>query len=272
MKFKVIILLLSIVSLAYAEVEDKWRINLGSMFVTDFSTQMQIAPAKLPIGVMLDTKDNLGMDYSTSVFRLDGYYRFTNKHSIDFSYFGVRSDGTKTVGNDFTFDEYDISAGAAVNSYFNMDVFKVNYGYSFYHNDKVELLLSAGLHVTVIDLGLSASGHITDSKGNHIGYLEETGAKVTIPLPVLGFKGGYAIVKDTLFVVYRAEYFRLKVDGYEGNLVSTALTFEYRFYENYGVGLGYNTNRINLDVEDKDTIVRVRNNLEGVMLNLNYTY
>jgi len=251
--------------------DDKWRVSLGSMFVTDFSTQLQISPKKIPTGIMLDTKDTLGMDYKTNVLRLDGYYRFTDTHSMDFSYFSVRSNGT-IIGTLDDFDNKKIDG--RINSYFNMDIIKVNYGYSFYHNDKVELMLTAGLHVTFIDIGLSAVGTITDNTTGTVDSFYNDGGSgdVTIPLPVVGFKGGYAIVKDKFFAVYRSEYFRLKFDGFEGSLVSSAISFEYKFYEKYGLGFGYNTNKINVEIEDKKSIIRVRNNLEGFMLNLNYTY
>ena len=272
MRIKMIFLLLLAASIVNAQVKDKWRINLGTMYVTDFSTQMQISPKGIPLGVILDTKDNLGMDYSSGVFRLDGYYRFNDSHSMSFSYFAVRSNGSKSITKDLDFEKYNISAGANVSSYFNMDVYKVNYGYSFYHNDKVELLLSAGLHITSIDLGLTASGSIRDTNGNVYSSIGDTGASITIPLPVVGFKGSYTIIDDTLFVLYQAEYFRLKVDSYNGSLISSTVTLDYRFYENYGVGLGYNTNRLNLNFEDNDNVAEVTNSLDGFMFNISYTY
>jgi hypothetical protein len=269
---KILLLTLVLSSILSAEVKDKWRINLGSMYVTEYSTQMQMSPVNSGLSYMLDTSDTLGMDYESSVFRLDGYYRFTPKHSVDFSYFRVKSDGTKET-QDFTFKEFDISAGASVNSYFNMDTYKVNYCYSFYHNEKVELALSAGLHVTKIELGLSAEGHITNTQtGETLSYIGDVGTDVTVPLPVMGFKGAYAIIEKKFFVSYRSEYFKLAYDGYEGDLISSALTFEYRFYEHYGIGLGYNANKINLKIDDGEYVTRVRNTISGFMLNLNYTY
>ena len=73
-------------TLLCAEVTDKWKINMGAMFVTNFETDMQISKLDVPIGAKINTKDQLGLDSDTHAFRLDGYYRFTDIHSIDFSF------------------------------------------------------------------------------------------------------------------------------------------------------------------------------------------
>jgi hypothetical protein len=79
-----------------AEVQDKWKINVGSMFVTNFETDMQLSPKRLPLALNINTKEQLGMESDTNVFCLDGYYCFTDTHSMDFSYFSVKSDGKKS--------------------------------------------------------------------------------------------------------------------------------------------------------------------------------
>jgi len=267
---KVVIVWIFFIHSLYAM--DKWKLNIGVMAVTDFSTQVEISPKRYPVGVMLDTAEDLGMKYDTGAFRIDGYYRLNNNHSIDFSYFGVRSGGHK-ISRGIEFDDYNITAGAAIDSYFNMDVYKINYGYSFYHNEKVELMLTAGLHITVIDLGLSATGTIIDKQtGTVLNSIEDSSGDATVPLPVVGFKGEYTIVENQLFVSYRSEYFRLSFDGYYGDLISSALSFEYRFLQHYGVACGYNANRINVKVDDGEKIIKVRNNLSGFMLTLSYIY
>jgi len=136
-----------------AEVKDKWKINMGSMFVTSFETEMQLSSKNAPFAARIDTEDHLNMKNDTNVFRLDGYYRFNDTHSINFSYFSVKSNGSQSIsGEHILWDGRVISAGASIKSYFDMDVYKVNYGYSFYHNEKVELMLTAGLHITTMGI------------------------------------------------------------------------------------------------------------------------
>ena len=263
---KNILLFLIFVTLSLqAEVKDKFKISMGAMFVTNFETEMQIAPKNLPVGIRINTKDQLKMKNDTNVFRLDGYYRFNDTHSIDFSYFSVNSSGY-TSGS-LEWNDHNISS-ASLHSYFNMDIYKVNYGYSFYHNEKVELALTAGLHITSISLGIAAYGTINGVSSSS--YKSDT--SVTVPLPVFGFKGEYTIIDKKLFVNYRADYFYLSVDKYKGYLVTSALNFEYRFVDNFGMGLGYNVNNIRLQANGDNARVDITNALSGAMVYVSYIY
>jgi len=265
---KTLALILLITSSAYAEVSDKWKINVGAMFVTNFETEMRLTPKNIPIGARINTKDQLGMTSETGVFRLDGYYRFNDTHGIDISYFAVRSDGKRDINTDIKWDGDTIAAGAKITSHFNMNVYKVNYDYSFYHNDRVELALSAGLHITSIDVGLGASGTVNGTTTSTY----STSSSATVPLPVVGFKGEYTVIPKRLFVNYKADYFVLNYDTYKGSLTSTALNLEYRFVDHVGVGLGYNANKIYLQSSDDNKELDVTNDLSGILLYFTYVY
>jgi len=250
--------------LGQAEVYDTFKINLGAMHVVNFETEMQIAPKDVPIGVRINTQDQLKMSNDTNVFYLNGYYRFTDTHSIDFSYFSVNSSGHTT--DSITWDG-DTSISGDIASYFNMDVYKINYVYSFYHNDKVELALTAGLHITAVDLGILAYGTIDGVADESY----QSDSSVTVPLPVIGFKGEYRVNKK-LFVNYRVDYLYLEFDEYKGALVTSALNVEYRFVEYFGMGIGYNVNTVWIEAKDDDTEVDVKNNLSGVIFYFSYIY
>ena len=245
-----------------ADVEDKFKINMGAMLVTSYETEMQLASKNIPLSLGINTKDQLGMESETNVFRLDGYYRFNDIHSIDISFFSVKSAGNKVLTADIEWDDKTISAGTTVNSHFDMDVYKINYVYSFYHNEKVELALTTGLHITALKLGLEADS-ITDGD-------EKVG--VAIPLPTFGFKGEYTVIDKRLFVEYKTDYFFLKYDDYQGRLVTSSLSLEYRFVDNVGIGIGYNSNKIFVAMDDTDKKFEVTNDLTGAMCYMTYVY
>ena len=267
-----IIKLLLLVTLTYqvlcADVADKWKVNAGAMFVTNFETEMQLTPKNLPLSLRINTKDQLGMKNETGVLRLDGYYRFNDRHRMEFSYFRVTSNGSIISSKELLWDDQNISAGASVESYFNMAVYKVNYGYSFYHNKKVELTLTAGLHITTIELGLTAKGTINGSPSESY----NSGAVATLPLPVIGFNGEYTIINKRLFVNYKTDYFVIKMDDFNGMLLSSALNLEYRFVDHVGVGLGYNSNKIFVEATNNDNKLEISNDLSGVLLYFTYIY
>ncbi len=251
-----------------AEVQDKFKINLGGMIVTDFTTNVQHKRDQpiLPDPIELDR--DLGVKNETASFRLDGYYRFNDRHSVDFAYYSVKSDGSKSLDKDLEWDGTTIAVGGDVNTYFDMDVYKLSYGYSFYHDEDLELLISAGLHITAMKLGLSAVGTINDS----VGETYKSAESIALPLPVFGFRGEYRLFDKSLYATLKAEYFYLKYDSYVGDILSATIGIEYRFLENYGLGVGYNTNVINFKDNSDDKQLKVKNNLSGAMVYLTYIY
>ena len=246
---------------------DTLRIKVGGMIVTDFETDLQLGKEGVPIGAKINTKDQLGMESETGVFRIDGYYRFNSKHSLGLSYYSVKSNSDKYVPNEITWDGNTIS-DAQIQSYFNMTIYQLYYGYSFYHNEDVELAVTAGLHVMDISLGLKAQGTVNGTADSIV----DTAASVTAPLPVIGFKGEYAIYRDTLYVNYSAQYFYIEIEGYKGAFVSNLFTFEYRFLDHYGAGAGFNTNTLAVEKTQGGTIVNASNNLNGIFAYLSYSY
>jgi len=272
MKNFIVVVVLLFTMNSYADTYDKWKISAGGMFVTDFGTTMQLAPKNYPIAAKIDTRDQLNMTYDTGVLRVGGYYRFTPKHRVEFDYYKVKSDGVVNSYQDIEYDNHTIKAGANITSYFDMTVYKLNYGYSFYHNEDIELLLTAGLHITRLDLGLSASGTIIADDTNTTGSAYASSAGVTVPLPVFGFKGEYAIIQKKFYATLATEYFALKIDDYKGSFINTQLLFEYRFVEHYGLGVGFNSTIIKVETDDGVKKLDVENRLAGVIVNLSYTY
>jgi len=257
-----------------AEVKEKWKINVGSMFVTQFETELKWSRKRVVngentlIGKTINTKDQLGLESESSVLRFDGYYRFNKEHKIEFSYFGVNSNSNKITDTSIELDGNTITAGVSLQTYYNMKVYKLNYAYSFYHTDKVELALLVGLHVTQLEIGYNIKGQINSSEIARA----KGGTDITAPLPVVGFEGQYSIIPKVLFINYQANYFYLDFGDYAGAITSSTLKMEYRFWEHLGIGAGYNINNIAVRKEDSHKTLDIDNRLSGAILYLSYTY
>lgn len=98
-------------STLFAEALDKWKVEAGGMFVTNFDTDVRVSKIGFPVGAVINTKDQLGLNSETVTYRLDGYYRFTDHHRIQGSYYGVRSNGNKTLDHDIEWGGDTIGAG-----------------------------------------------------------------------------------------------------------------------------------------------------------------
>ena len=260
--------LLVLGSTLHAEATDKWKINAGTLFVTNFESELGLTPKNVPLTLRLNTKKQLGMKNDTAAFTLNGYYRFNDTHSVGLSYFAINSKGSKTIGKAIDWGEDEISAGAKINSSLDISVYKIAYAYSFYHNEDVELALTVGLHITSFDIGLGASGLVNSIPDDNY----NSNVSISVPLPVLGFKGEYTIIPKQLFANYKTDYFALSLDSFKGNLVTSSLNLEYRFVDHVGIGLGYYASALYLEAQTQKTTIEISNNISGALVYFTYVY
>ncbi len=235
---------------------DNMQVRLGGYLLADQATNIGVS--RNGGGVNIHLQDLFEMESTTQVFRLDGYYRFTPKHAIEISWYSISNSSQTEENIDFEWGDQNISATGALSTFFDTDIYKVNYLYSFYHTEEVELALGAGLHITTIDTGFSGS-YTTDGASDNSGE----DAQVTAPLPVVGFRLVYNIWPE-LSVKFAADYFFLTFDGYTGALSDTLITVDYRIMRNLGIGVGFNSTRMRLEAElDDDVLLNVNHDVAG---------
>jgi hypothetical protein len=256
----------------YAHEDGEIKLNLGGMYVTTSETSVRLAPSGRT-GVLIDLEKQLGQEAQSEVFYMDGSYRFNDSNSLSIGYFGINNSGSRSINEDITWTDKDgvektIEAGANVSSHFNIRILKMDYGYSFYHNDDVELILTVGLHLTDFDVGINAYGTIngvpTDSLNESDGILA--------PLPTFGFRGEYTILPKDLFVTYNIDYFFLSYDDYEGSLINSTIGLEYRFTDSLGMGVGYDMTQINVSMDDGKRELEVDSRFSGITTYFTYIF
>ena len=269
---KTFLLFLFLTAPLLAQNIQKWRFDLGIMKTTKFETEMQLTNKHLPLGVRINTNDQLGMRYDTTVFRFDGEYRFNTKHSVAFSYYSINSNGFKTITQDIEWDEHTIKGGAQVKTFFDVDIYKFSYRYSFYNNSDIKLMLTVGVHAMQIDLGLDARGDIQDTNGTIVqSDYYKSSSSFTLPLPVFGFGGTYVIVPNIWYARYCAEYFLLDLGDYEGYFIRNMLQLEYR-YKRYDIGVSYEASDIYAQTLDGEKKISIQNRLSGFLISGSYTF
>jgi hypothetical protein len=109
--------------------------NLG-VFVSATDTSFRIGSG---IGLSIDAEQALNLDATTTVFRADALWRFTDnkRHRLDLTWFSLKRDATRVIGQDITFEDKDgnpitIDAGTTVESNFDFDIYELAYSYSFF--------------------------------------------------------------------------------------------------------------------------------------------
>ncbi len=231
---------------------DKYMLRLGAYYVDGSDTQFSVV-SPIGVGTVIDYQRDLGGENRDTIPRIDAYYRFNERHRIDFTAFSIDRKGSRTLAIDPPIIIGDIEySGETLNSEIKYTLYKLGYAYSFYHSPKVELSFTAGLNITSYDLSFSNS---TGDKAEAAGF--------TAPLPMFGLRMGYAITPKWS-VNYVAEAFFIEFeDKLKGALVNYELNTEYKLFKHFAIGAGLARMGTNVEVNDDDWKGQVSDSYRG---------
>jgi hypothetical protein len=158
--------------------------------------------------------------------------------------------GQEIVWNGQTYFE-----GTPVDSELKFTVYKLNYQYSVFHDEKVELGALFGFHIMRVFAGINASG-INLSEGEAI----------PAPLPVWGLFADYKFTpRFSVFYNYQVFYINYQ-DKVRGGLQDFLFGLEYRLFRNVAVGAAYNKISMNLELKGNDATLYFDSGWNGGML------
>ena len=135
-----------------ADIDDRFSVSLG-VFLTDRDTRTSLDGDIPDSGTDVDLEGTLGFDKSDTVFRIDGYYRFNEKHRVDFSAFDLSRTASKQIDEEFIWDGEVYPVDLLVNADLDLAVYKLAYTWSFMRRE--DWYLGASLGVYVMDTGMS---------------------------------------------------------------------------------------------------------------------
>lgn len=222
-----------------AKEDHKFSVSLG-LFVTDRESATKIGIVGNPSGTPVDLEKDLGLDRSDSVFRVDSYYKFNDKHRIDISAFDLSRTSNKVIDTEIDWGGTIYPINATVVGEFGLNIYKLAYTYSFLRRDKGYLGLTGGLYVADIGTRLSA---------DRIG--ERSGGGITAPLPVVGLRGEYHFSEKWTFRA-SGEFFAVEYESFSGSLIDVYAGIDYQLFKHAAVGLGINSVHMDVGVEDAD--------------------
>ena len=238
-------LLLSAIALMFLEIptamaqeddDTKFSISIG-VFLTDRDSTTRVdGTAGMDDGTPVDLEGDLGLHRSDSVFRIDGYYRFNQKHRLDFSAFDLSRTASKDIEKDIEWNDTLFPIDTTVNSNFDLAIYKLAYTWSFMRRDKGFLGLTAGLYIADFGMRLEAET---------IAALESE--SLTAPLPVIGLRGQYDFTEKLSFRA-SAEIFALEYEEYSGSLYDIYAGLDYQFFKHVAIGIGINAVEINIEI------------------------
>jgi hypothetical protein len=243
----------------YGPGQDKWKFELGGFFPA-VNTQVKIDG--IEVGDNLDL-EGLGLSSDESVWRVDGYWRFAKKHRLGFGYYKLGRDGSIGLTEEIKIGDIIIPVNANVATELDMGFYTFNYLYSLYQGEKWEI--SGGLGAYWVDLEFSIGASL-NIDGTPIGggpVFEST--DFNGPLPYLALSFEYYITPKWLAIV-KGGYFALSVGDLDGTLANLGAKLEYQFTQRFGLGLGYDGFRMDVDIEDGDLKSNIEYKYHGVQL------
>jgi len=247
--------------------QDKWKFALGGYFPS-VNSDMKIDINDDEI----DLEDGLGLSENDALWRLDGYWRFFQRHRLKFGYYGFDRDATKGLVTDLDIGGEIWYAGALVKTEWSMDYYQLSYAYSFYQGEKWEIAGTIGAYWVRFKAALElAAGLDLPPTGNFPGSEDlEVGDRVETetfegPLPLLGLTFDYYITPKWM-VTLKGGYFQLSINEFTGKILNLGANVEYQFTKMFGLGLGYDGFRLNVEAEDKGSFAEVDYKYSGVQV------
>jgi hypothetical protein len=234
---------------------DRWMLRLGGYRVDDAEQLIRLDANNAPVGAFIDFAETLGGETSTNVIRLDGRYRFDERHALGFSWYALKFDGHRVLQQDISWGGANYAIGTTVDSKIEFDVYKVNYQYSLYNQPEVELGALIGLHVMGTSMAISA-----------VGISQARSESLTAPLPVWGLFARYNFT-PRLMTYFNYQFFFVNYeDKVKGGLQDFVLGLEYRATPSVGLGAAFNRFGMNLEAKEDAATLHFDSNWTGFML------
>jgi hypothetical protein len=214
---------------------EEFKLNLGGI-VNSNSTSLRL-DGSTARGTDVDLEGTTGLsDGGVSSFLASGTWRFAPNHRLSGIFFTADRDASRAVDRTITIGDTVIPINTNLKTEAKSQFFILNYEYSFMKTPDMELAAVLGLYGANFKYKFTASSPIVNIDKS-----------TTAPLPVIGLHADF-FINPRWTVSVLAEGLKLKVGDVDGSIYNVALTTDYMFARNWGVGMGYSVADAKVDV------------------------
>lgn len=239
------------------ELNDKFMIRVGGFNQNDTDTTIRI-DSSVGIGTILDLEDTLNVQSSSTVVRIDGHWRFSERNRAEWSLYNIKRDGTTTTLEQIEIGDSVFPVGATIFSEWDFEILKGSWAWSFINVEKYEFYVGAGLNISNAGLTFSAQDVTGEIRYDGDGL---------IPLPTFTFGGRFKITRK-LALNFRTEFFRLEIGDFKGSLQDTYILLDYDITDHFGIGGGLNTFNFDLEMTQDELTGSIESSYNGVLFYL----
>ena len=245
--------------------KDRFGVTVGG-FLMNFDGSIRV-DSDSGQGTTIDPEEDTGVDTDRSETRIDGYWRFSRKHRLEFGSFFLRRDAQRVIDEEIMFGDATFEIDASLRSQFDTTWLKTAYRYSFVRNARVDVGFSAGLSTYIERIELEGEGSISGGSG---GQVVRESENVVAPVPVLGLHAE-VLLGSEVFFKGSVEYFGINVSGIEGSLADLRTDLLWYPFRHFGFGAGYNFVRRKFK-DSGGTTVDIEIDYDGAVLYAAYVW
>jgi hypothetical protein len=228
------------------ELGDAFHISLGT-FVVNTDTKLRLDGNAGEQGRPIDWEKNFG-EGDVNRFRVDGYWRFAERHKLRALVFSSSRGGSRTFDEDISWGGETFPATATIDGKVKFSIYELAYEYAFMRRENYELAASIGLHYADYKASLSATATSTGGAADR--RIERSGS-VGAPLPVLGLRGTW-LLSQTFSIDASGQFFALTYGDFDGNLQDYRLLLNWQPKSWLGLGIGYDYFSFNVNVDSSN--------------------
>jgi hypothetical protein len=225
---------------------DTFHISLGT-FIVNTDTTLRLDGEAGEQGQDIDWERNFG-EGDAYRFRLDGYWRFAERHKLRALVFSSSRSGSRTFEEDISWGGETFPASATVDGDFKFSIYELAYEYAFMRRENYELAASFGVHYTDYEASLGAT---VSGNGGATNRRIDRGGSIGAPLPVVGLRGTW-LLSQTFSLDVSGQFFALTYGDIDGNLQDYRVLLNWQPSRWVGLGVGYNHFVLDVDVDSSN--------------------
>ena len=111
--------------------DGKFSFRIGGQAFTRFKTTLRVDSETLGRGTEFSLENDTNLEETITVGRLDAGYRFTDRHSMAFSYYDIDRRGSRDLSRDIEWNGEIFPISGSVESQFQQEIIKLSYAYTF---------------------------------------------------------------------------------------------------------------------------------------------
>ncbi len=160
----------------------RFAVTAGSYQITT-DNSIRIDVSAQVIGTEARLEEDFGLPDSESLTTFGLEWGFAARHSLDFKYYDLDREGSRTISRTLTIRDVEFPVGASLDASFGTTAIEGAYNYWFVRRD--ELGVAASLGLVYLDLGASMTGTAVFGSSGAT-ETRSVSASTDLPVPMIG--------------------------------------------------------------------------------------